>query len=309
MRAQSFSMNEKQDPVHSGFHNLRGIEDLDCLMAVHREGSFLAAAGVLGVATSTVGRRVAALEQRLGLQLVERRTDGACLTSEGRAAVELGGRLGAQLQAGLRDLRHQAEHWSGVVRLTAGEGFADPVAAAVQRFRRQHPRVTFELALDARVLNLGDREADLALRTVDRREPTLIYRPLGALRYGLWASTRYVRRAGMPLDADTLQGHDVVRYQAPLHGHPAERWLAGLGGTPSVTCNTHAAVVAAARAGAGVAALPDVSATGLVRVWPTVAGPRLPVYLVSDREAVRRPHVAAFALVLAEHVRGQLGAS
>ncbi len=287
-------------------HGLDGIEGLDSLMAVQREGSFLGAAHALGVATSTVGRRVALLEARLGMSLVERRTDGARLTAAGQAAVALGAKLMAQLQAGLRDLRRDADQLSGVIRVTAGEGFADVLASALQRFRRLHPRVQFELELGARVLSLSDREADLALRTVDRRESALIYRRLGALRYGLWASRSHVRRAGLPAAPDTLQGHDVVGYLAPLQAHPAQRWLSSLEGSMAVGANTHDAVLAAAHAGAGIAALPDVSAKGLVRIWPDVEGPRLAVYLVSDREAVRQPHVKAFAQMLSAHVRSLL---
>lgn len=282
-------------------------DDLRVLLAVAEEGSFLAASQALWMVTSTVSRRVGALEARAGTHLVERRADGAHLTDAGRALCAVAQGFAQQLQVAWRDLSPGDGTLQGVVRVSIGDGFAELLTDVAQRFKCQHPAVRLEIAVESRVVSVASREADLAIRTVDRQEPALIYRRLGTLRYGLWASEAYVAQAGMPRDEADMSTHDGIGFEGPLAAFPATRWLASMGIKRwSVLSAAHTVHVAAARAGLGVAALPDVSVQGLVRLLPKLAGPQVPVHMVSDREALRRPHVRAFADALVAHVRAKL---
>lgn len=284
-------------------------DDLRVLLAVAREGSFLAASHALGLVTSTVSRRIGALEARTGTRLFDRRPDGVRLTEAGEGLQLVAQKLEAQVHAAYRDLAVADEGLQGVIRVSAGDGFGELLADAAQAFKRQHPGVRFEIAIESRVVSVSSREADLAIRTVARQEPALIYQRVGALAYGLWASRAYLKRAGgAPRSRSALSKHDAIGFAAPLASHPATQWLAELGVARwALLSPAHSVHMAAARAGLGLAALPSVSAEGLVRVLPQLDGPRLPIYLVSNREAMRRPPVRAFADALGERMRGKLG--
>lgn len=284
-------------------------DDLRVLLAVAREGSLMAASHTLGLVTSTVSRRISAMEARTGARLLERSPHGVRLTDAGEAMRQVAQKLEAQVHAAYRDLVSPEEGLQGVIRVSAGDGFGELLADAAQAFRRQHPGVRFEIAIESRVVSIASREADLAIRTVDRQEPSLIYRRLGALAYGLWASKAYLKWAGgAPRSPVALGEHEAIGFAPPLAAHPVMPWLAQLGVTRwALLSPAHSVQVAAARAGAGIAALPSVSADGLIRVLPQHDGPKVPIHLVSNREAMRRSHVRAFADELSQRMRAKLG--
>jgi DNA-binding transcriptional LysR family regulator len=279
-------------------------DDLRILLAVAREGSFLAAARELSVVTSTISRRVTAMERQAKTALVERRTDGVSLTEAGHALSQLAERMEAGISAAYRDLAAAAQHLQGTIRITMGDGFADATVAAIASFNRSHPDIRFEVAVESRVASMTEHEADLALRTVDRQESTLIYRRLGELRYGLWAAKDYARRAGVPKTLGDVAAHQFIGFAAPLHRHPVMPWLASLGVQRwTLLCTTFGAQLAAARLGVGIAPLPNLSATDLIEVLPQKSAPSLTLYLVSSREALRKPHIRVFADALYKRVK------
>jgi DNA-binding transcriptional LysR family regulator len=271
-------------------------DDLRLLLAVARSGSFLAAARGLGVATSTVSRRLTRLERAAGARLLERGATGVRATEAGRRLVETAEDIELRLQAQLRDLPSATRPLEGVIRVTAGDGFAEPLHQAIAAFVARHPGVDFEVVIEARALDLARREADLAIRTGRGPERSLVYRSVGRLPYGLFAARAYLERAGSPRDLRELARHAFVGFAEPLHRLPAMRWLRQHGATRFVLRATgFQSVLAGARAGLGIAALPEVTATGLERVLPRARIEPLPVYLVLHPETRRLPHVRAFA--------------
>jgi DNA-binding transcriptional LysR family regulator len=123
------------------------------------------------------------------------------------------------------------------------------------------------------------------------------------LAYGLYADGRYLAGRSAPRRVAELAKHDWVGFSPPLDRLPVNRWLAAQTGRPPVlSASAFGALLAAARAGVGVAALPELSASGLVPVLPGCALPELPVWIVTHRDAGRQPHIAAFV----ENLRAQL---
>jgi DNA-binding transcriptional LysR family regulator len=270
-------------------------DDLRLLLAVARTGSFLAAGRGLGLATSTLSRRIARLESAVREPLLERRSDGVRLTASGARLAETAGELDLAVRARVRDLPAGRRELEGTIRLTAGDGFTGFAVDAVAAFRAVHPRVAFELVIDAHPLDLVRREADVAIRTGHGRESSLIYRTLGELPYSLWASQGYVARRGSPRRSGDVSNHDWLGLGTPLDRTPAMRWLRSLGiDRFALLATSFGTLLAAAKAGLGVTALPDRFAAGLVRVMPRARPAPLAVYWVTHPDARRLPHVRAF---------------
>jgi DNA-binding transcriptional LysR family regulator len=273
--------------------------DLQLLVAVRAAGSLLRAARRLGLAASTVSRRITALERAAGRTLLHRGPDGVRFTEAGSALAACGADLELGLARTLRNLPLEGAALTGTVRVSAGDGFADAIVAAVRAMSARHPGVRFELAVEDHVVNLARGEADVAVRTVHHRESSLVYRKVAALEYGLFAAARYLAERGTPRRPADLARHVFVGLAPPLDRLPAQRWLhAQIGRAPVLATSTFTALLAAARAGLGMAALPAASSAGLVSVLPGTELPTLPVWLVVARDVRRQPHVAAFVEAL-----------
>jgi DNA-binding transcriptional LysR family regulator len=281
--------------------------DLQLLVAVRAAGSMLRAATRLGVAASTVGRRITALERAAGAVIVERGPHGIRLTPAGDALAGCGAEVELAIGRTLRELPRPGAALTGTIRISAGDGFAESIVAAVRTMTARHPRVRFELALDDRPVDLARRAADVAVRTVHQRETTLIYRKLGGLAYGLYVDARYSADHGQPRTIADLAGHAWVGFAPPLDRLAANRWLqARIPAPPVLVASTFAGLLAAARAGVGLAVLPAVSSTGLAAVLPHADVPALPVWLVVHRDARELPHVAAFTGILREELASRM---
>lgn len=254
------------------------------------EGSFSAAARTLGMAQPTLGRQVSALEQELGVTLFERAAHGLTLTQSGldlldhvRAMGDAAGRV--SLTAG-----GQAQAIEGTIRLTASElTAAHMLPAAISRLRREAPGIEVELIASNETRDLRKREADIAVRNVRPTQSDLIARKLGDDRARLYASPYYLAGLGSLRDAADLSRADFIGFDES----PAlQRALAGMGVpvTPvsfPVLCANHLVQLQLARAGAGIAVLPEAvgdTEPGLCRVLPTLAPMTFPVWLTTHRE-------------------------
>jgi DNA-binding transcriptional LysR family regulator len=274
-------------------------EDLRVLLAVSRADSFLHAGRALGVSTSTVARRILVLERQLQAPLVRRAASGTTLEPAAAPLVELAERIETQLAAAARDVG-APDPMAGTVRLALGEGFVRFGARIAAELRRAHPQTSIELVSDARMADLSRRAADLAVRTVKTPSQAVISRRLGELRYGLYASDDYLRRAGRR----RLAEHDFVLYEGVLERQPEIRWLLQRGATRCFfrASNTDG-VLEATLAGQGVAALPVLLAGPLLqRLRLDDEPPSKPVYLALHRDLRTVPRVRALATLLAGEI-------
>jgi DNA-binding transcriptional LysR family regulator len=234
-------------------------DDLRYLLAVHRRGSLAAAAKELGVTKATASRRLAALEAALATRLFERKPAGLVLTAAGVAAIETAEDVDAQL-AQLADRVGAASDARprGVVRFTAPPWLAERVIIpALPALAAQHPALELQLVGTNTVLNLAQREADLALRNVKPTQPSLASRKVGRLGGCVYASALYLERRGTPSSRADLAGHDLLVYES-LGGMPGFEWLRDepTGGRIAFRANDPVALLGAATAGLGLAAIP-----------------------------------------------------
>jgi DNA-binding transcriptional LysR family regulator len=281
----------------------RSWDDLRYLLAVKRFGSFQVAGEALGVATSTVSRRVDGLERALGTRLVERTTRGVALTTDAARLVALAEEIELRVASGSRDLGGGDARLAGRIRVTAGDGFMPFLVRAAARFRAAHPDVAIDLVADTRLLDLSRREADLGIRTVKPKSGALVARRLAELEYGLFASPEYLARAPRPRSARELAHHAFVGYEDARARHPAMRWLHEQGAARFVMrVSSDSALVEAVRAAQGIAALP-VALVGddaaLVRLLPASELPRLPVWMALHRDLRRVARVRELADAIA----------
>ncbi|BDG05436.1 LysR family transcriptional regulator [Anaeromyxobacter oryzae] len=221
-----------------------------------RTGSLSRAAQRLGVDRNTVGRRVVALEEELGLALFERGPQGWTCTAAGHELSALASRVEEDVLALARHADARDRGVEGSVRLTTATHLAAHLLApALPELRARHPALLLEIAADQRTFDLTRREADLALRLGRPRDTGLVTRKLSPVAYRVYGSRAFAaeRRGRIELERDP-----VVGFEESLSRTPQERWLDRVAPSRRVVfrCNSTASLVAAARAGIGAAVLP-----------------------------------------------------
>jgi DNA-binding transcriptional LysR family regulator len=276
-------------------------DDLRVFLAVQRRGSHAGAAQLLGVDPTTVGRRMAALEEALGARLFRRTRAGLVSTDEGTRLAVHAERVEAEVLASERALDGSGA-LEGTVRLTAGDGLITYLLTpALGTLLARHPRLRVELRGEYRTLDLTRREADVALRLSRPKEAALVARRLGVCRFGLFASEAYLARRGRPASEAALAEHDLITYEPALDGIPPLAWLLACAGKElRVRSSTTGAIVAGCVAGHGIALVATVAMQGLlgpgqgiVQVLPRADIPSRDIWGVVHADARRHPRVVA----------------
>ena len=272
-------------------------DDARFFLAIARAGSLSGAARALKVQQSTVGRRLASLEEALGARLFERTPEGYLLTPAGESLRKRTERIEDETLSAERELQGREARIAGVVRLTTPEAFGNLfLAPLLYRLREEQPDILVEVVAENATLSLTRREADLAMRTGRPRQPLLVMRRLAPLNNGLYAARAYLARRGRPAGA-TLAGHDYVGYDESYHGGKESNWYAKLaqGGRCTLRVNGSHGMAGAIEAGLGVGVLPcwmGDSMPALERVLPgEVHGED--VWLVMHRDLQRVARIRA----------------
>ncbi|WP_415768290.1 LysR family transcriptional regulator [Pseudomonas sp. LB3P38] len=271
-------------------------DDLRLLLAVSRRGSFLQAGQMLGIAASTVSRRLTQLERALGELLVERGVEGCWLTSRGQSLVEVAlaaeAGLRRQTVAGMSGLHTEL---FGSVLVSAGEGFSSCVLEAASRFTSLHPRCSVELMATADFHKIVRGVADIAVRTAHLGEPSLIYRPIGRLSYGVFADAGYLKRYPEVTPATAVN----IALLPPLDMLPQMRAAKAAGlERAQISVNSFAVQLESVRRGMGVAVLPRILAKDLIELFPDLQLPDMEVYLVTRPQALKQAHIKCFFAIL-----------
>jgi DNA-binding transcriptional LysR family regulator len=285
-------------------------DDLRSFLAIARAGSLSGAARALGVRQSTMGRRLDALEQRSGARLFERTPSGFHLTETGAAILGRVTQIEAEALAVERTITGRDIRLEGVVRLTAVETLAAEILPEVLAgFHRSYPGIGIELIADSRNLSLTRREADVALRFARLTQNDVAVRKLGDLAAGLYASSDYLQRAGMPDFAAGAPGHHTLLLPDEYMAMPEMRWFSDITAqaTPALRCNARHALLQAARAGMGIVFLERFLADGvadLVRLpMPQTAPPPREVWLAVHNDIRHTPRVRALTDCLTTALR------
>lgn len=234
-------------------------------------GSQAGAARVIGITPAMVGRYLRALEDRLGVRLLNRSTATQSLTEAGTAFHARAAAVLEELAAAEAAVTDRQAAPVGTLRISAPMVFGSRyLAGALARFGAAHPGVAIELTLNDRVVDLVEEGFDLALRIGQLADSALVARRLAPCRLVVVAAPEYLARCGVPETPEALSGHDCLTY-AYARGGRVARFVGPGGQSVSVemrgrfTANNGEALLEAAIAGAGVLVTPTFIASEALR--------------------------------------------
>ena len=187
------------------------LKQIESFVAVATKGSLTAAANAEGVAPAVIGRRIDALEARLGVKLMVRTTRRITLTHEGSAFLEDCQRLLTDWASAEASVSAGGVKASGHLRITAPAGFGRRhVAPLVPGFLAQHPDVSLSLNLSDRIVDIVNEGVDCAVRVGDLPDSSLVSVRLAENRRLCVASPGYLKRAGVPQHPSELNRHECL---------------------------------------------------------------------------------------------------
>jgi DNA-binding transcriptional LysR family regulator len=288
--------------------------DLRYFLGVADHGSTLAAGRSLRVSQTTVARRIAALEEALGMPLFEKRQAGYVLTTGGE---EL---LGRARQVELAAIGFEeasaalGRDASGTVRITTQEIFANTLLAPILReLHERHPEILIELDTAQELLELGEGEADIAIRSTASEPPAgTVGRRLCIDDWTLYCSREYAAAHGVPRNREDLKQHSIIGGGGGKLWVHYEAWLRKLGLEDRVAMHhsTSTGLLSGVRSGFGLGVLPCIVADAepdLVRCFPPRTDHGREMWLLTHERVRHTPRVrVAIDFLyekLAQHVR------
>lgn len=283
-----------------------GWDDVRFVLAIERAGSLSAAARALSVNQTTVGRRLALLEESLQARIFSHDGRRYQLTRAGERLLPHARRMEAEALALERDWVGQDRALSGSVSLTGPDALSVVVLVPLlEPFRRRFPEIDLELSCEERTLDLRRREADLALRVARPREGAIVARKVAPFGLGLYAARSYLERRGSPQSTELGQ-HDFVAINRD--DAASTRWLQRRARAARVVLRTNStlAQVGAVDAGLGLGLLPCYLAVrhpSLVRLLPRDATVTGSLWLMVHRDLQRAARVRAVSDYLAQALR------
>ncbi|HET9933134.1 MAG TPA: LysR family transcriptional regulator [Polyangiaceae bacterium] len=281
-------------------------DDLRYLLAVARAGSASAAARTLGVAQTTVSRRIAALEDELRVPLFVATATGQSLSPEGQRVLTHVERMERDALAALQALAGRGGEVAGPVCVTASEWMIQRVIGPiVGPLLARYPELELELLAEPKHLNLQRRDADIAIRPSRFEQPDVVQREVATIGFGLYASDAYLASHGAPDFERQGEGHDLIAMSASLGKVPDVDWLPTIAARARVVArlNAREPMATMAAAGVGFTCLPRFvgDATPGLRLLQTPgAPPSRKLWLGVHRDARSVKRVRATADFLAE---------
>lgn len=280
------------------------LDGIAVFVKVVQAGSFSQAAKLLNMPNSTVSAKVAALEKRLGVTLLQRTTRSLHPTEAGEvyfrrclAALE-------ELQVAENELVTERGETKGVLRLTApvelGRSVLPPVLDVLMN---RHPAIAIDLVITSRLTDLVAENIDVAVRAGPLKDSGLIARRFVLGQFGLWASPGYLKKNSVPRNPHELKGHDCLRF-TPFTGRKLqlsngrERAQVTLAGR--IVADDFETLRALAVLGWGIALLPsflcaeEVKERKLVAVLPNWRGESVSISVVYPAQRFVSPKIRAF---------------
>jgi len=282
--------------------------DLILFSRVVEAGSFSGATARTGLPKSTISRRIAQLEGRLGERLLVRNTRRLLITEFGERILDHAQRLTEEAEAALAFALHRQDTPCGVLRVSMMPELVEiGLGEICHEFATRYPEVRLDLDLSPRRVDLLSERFDIALRGAVRLpdDSMLVARKLCEFRLGLYASADYLARHGVPQHPDELKTHACLRLVAG-GGDPmpwqlargAERWERVPGG--DIATNSPRLLRDLVACGAGIGELPDYFAhamqqRGLLRhVLADWHSPVAPLWCVTPGRRLLPSRTSAF---------------
>ena len=259
----------------------------------------------LNLSQSAVSRQISGLEESLKVPLFHRHARGLILTEQGELLYGTAKEVFAKLSMTEAQLSESKQEARGPLKVTTTVAFGSTwLTPRAREFLNQHPDIQLALLLTDSEVDLGMREADVAIRMSPPRQPDLIQRHLMTVRFHIYGSVDYLKRRGIPKTIGDLRNHDLIVYGSDTKP-PVDNvnWLLTVGDPdPSerkvaLQVNNQYAIYRAVRSGLGLAALPDFMVDenlNVVKVLPDVTGPTAESYFVYAEELRHSRRIEVF---------------
>jgi DNA-binding transcriptional LysR family regulator len=216
------------------------FQEMASFVAVVEAGSFVGAAEATGLSKAAVSRHVAELEQRLGARLLQRTTRRLSLTDDGQLFYARAREMLAAVDEAESEISSRSGEPSGRLRINAPLSFGVlQLAPLWPRFAQLYPKVSLDIELSDRVVDLVEEGYDLAVRITNLPSSQLVSRQLASTRMIACASPPYLARHGTPQHPQELAQHEVISYSYFAAG---DEWtFTAADGSPAVV-RTHARI-------------------------------------------------------------------
>ncbi|MCE0744210.1 LysR family transcriptional regulator [Acetobacter sicerae] len=272
--------------------------------AVAEAGSFTHAGDVLNLSQSAVSRQISALEDVLQVPLFHRHARGLILTEQGETLNQTVREVFSKLEMTQTLLTESKEKAAGRLRVTTTTGFGSCwLMPRLHRFMAQNSDISITLILEDNDLDLGMREADVAVRMHAPRQPDLIQRHLADFPLAVFASPRYIEQFGQPSSVEDLANHSLVAFGGYHPPVPHVNWLLEAGmpegarRAARLEVNSMVAMADAIAAGLGIGSVPGYAVAeypDLIKVLPSVEPPKVEAFFVYPEELRSSKRVAVF---------------
>jgi DNA-binding transcriptional LysR family regulator len=188
--------------------------EIELFVQVAETGSLSRAAELLNLSNASASRHLAALEERLGVRLVERNTRRLYLTDTGQEFFQRARNILSDLRDAESDVNAAALNPTGVLRVTASLSFSmHHIAPLLREYTERYPNVTVHVEAANRYLDIIDNNIDVAIRNREYEpDSNITIRRLAETRRILVASPGYLARHGVPKELDDLQRHKLLIY-------------------------------------------------------------------------------------------------
>lgn len=273
--------------------------------AVAEAGSFTHAGDTLNLSQSAVSRQVGALEESLHVPLFHRHARGLILTEQGEVLYRTVKDVFHKLSMTEALISESRERPSGPLKITTTVAFGTTwLTPRLKEFVELFPDVDVSLILSDGSLDLGMREADVAIRMTKPKQADLVQRLLLTVQSHVYAAPEYLSDRGTPNVAEDLDQHAIILYGQDAAPPVASiNWLLAAGADPEhqrkpvLRLNNLYGIYRAVRSGLGIAALPDYmvpETSNLIRILPDLAGPSIEAYFVYPEELRQSKRVSVF---------------
>ncbi|TBU97144.1 LysR family transcriptional regulator [Phytopseudomonas dryadis] len=291
---------------------LEDLSDLRLFERILRAGNLSAAARELDLSLAVVSKRLARLEARVGVRLLQRTTRRLAPTEEGRLFHAHCRRILDEVDVAEAMLLQRREQVDGLLRISAPFGFGRrQLIPLIATFRKQYPELRIQLNLGDALVDLLEHEVDIAIRFGTPADSSLIARQLAPNNRVLCASPSYLDWHGRPTHPEQLHTHSclLIGDQERMH------WRFEQDGVPlqvrvqaSILCNDGEAAHALALQGQGIVSksiwdvAADLRAGRLERVLPRYRLPDAPLHALYPTSRQQVPRVRRFVEFLGERL-------
>lgn len=280
-------------------------DKLRIFQAVADAGSFTHAGDQLKLSQSAISRQIGALEEQMGVMLFHRHARGLILTEQGELLYRTAREMAAKVATAEALLQANQDKPAGRLKITATVGFGSTwLTVQMHEFIDMYPEIDCSLVLSDNELDLGMREADVAIRMSMPRQPGLIQRHLMSVRSHVFASPAYIEKHGRPKDAADLDNHRLIIFGEDVRAPVQDvNWVLRLGNPDDrprktvLKVNNVYGIFRAVESGLGIGSLPDYLArqsTKLVQVLPDNESRSTDVYFTYPEELRHSKRIAVF---------------